>query len=155
MGNICRSPAAEGTFRALIEQEGLGKVIECDSAGTIEYHEGSAPDARMRTAARERGISITGAARQITAKDLEDFDLILCMDDENKEYVDQLAADRKHRARIRLFCEFVADSDDREVPDPYYGGPDGFDHVMDLLEDGCANILEYAQKKIAQKKARV
>lgn len=147
MGNICRSPAAEGTFRHLLKQEGLEKHIECDSAGTIDFHTGSPPDARMRSAARERGINVSGTARQIVAADLASFDLILCMDDDNQEYVEQLAGDRKHRARLRLVCEFVSDSDAREVPDPYYGGADGFDNVMDLLEDGCANLLEYVRKK--------
>jgi protein-tyrosine phosphatase len=147
MGNICRSPAAEGTFRHLLKQEGLEKHVECDSAGTIDLHTGSSPDARMRSAARERGINVSGAARQIAAGDLARFDLILCMDGDNLEYVQQLAGERKHRARVRLFCEFVSDSDAREVPDPYYGGADGFDDVMDLLEDACANLLEYVRRK--------
>jgi protein-tyrosine phosphatase len=148
MGNICRSPAAEGTFRHLLAQEDLKDRIECESAGTIDFHAGSPPDARMRSAARDRGITMGGAARQIAITDFATFDLILCMDEENLEHVEQLAGDQKHRARIRLFCEFVADSDAREVPDPYYGGADGFDAVMDLLEDGCANLLEYVRGKI-------
>ena len=148
MGNICRSPAAEGTFRHLLKQEGLEKRIECDSAGSLDFHTGAPPDARMRSAARERGFNLTGAARQIGLEDLARFDLILCMDNDNLEYVEQLAGERKHRARVRLFCEFVSDSDAREVPDPYYGGSDGFDAVMDLLEDGCANLLEHARRKI-------
>ena len=147
MGNICRSPAAEGTFLHLLKQEGLEKRIECDSAGTIDYHTGASPDARMRGAARERGIQLSSVARQIAIEDLDMFDLVLCMDDDNFEYVEHLAGDSKHRARIRLFCEFVSDSDAREVPDPYHGGADGFDDVMDLIEDGCANLLEYVRKK--------
>jgi len=147
MGNICRSPAAEGTFRHLLKQETLERHIECDSAGTIDFHTGSSPDARMRSAARERGIHVSGAARQIALPDLTRFDLVLCMDNDNLEYVEQLAGGRKYRARVRLFCEFVSDSDAREVPDPYYGGTDGFDDVMDLLEDGCANLLEYVRRK--------
>jgi len=147
MGNICRSPAAEGTFRELIEQEGLQDAIECDSAGTIDYHAGSAPDNRMRSAARERGITIQGAARQIEPKDLDMFDIILCMDDENHEYVESMYAGMPRNADLRMFCEFVSDSDAREVPDPYYGGEDGFDDVMDLLEDGCSNLLEHVRKK--------
>lgn len=129
MGNICRSPAAEGTFRQLLKQEGVERHIECDSAGTIDYHTGAGPDARMRSAARERGITIAGSARQIAVADLARFDLILCMDGDNLEHVEQLAAGGKHRARIRLFCEFVNDCDAREVPDPYYGGSQGFDDV--------------------------
>lgn len=148
MGNICRSPAAEGTFRQLIEQEGLEDAIECDSAGTIDYHAGSAPDNRMRSAARERGITIQGPARQIVTKDLDMFDLILCMDDENFENVESMYSDTTRNADLRMFCEFVSDSDAREVPDPYYGGEDGFDDVMDLLEDGCSNLLEYVRKKV-------
>jgi protein-tyrosine phosphatase len=148
MGNICRSPAAEGTFRQLLKQEGVERHIECDSAGTIDYHTGASPDARMRSAARERGVTIAGSARQIAVEDLARFDLILCMDGDNLEHVEQLAAGGKHRARIRLFCEFVNDSDAREVPDPYYGGSQGFDEVMDLLEDGCANLLLYIRRKL-------
>jgi len=154
MGNICRSPAAEGTFRHLLKQEGLDQRIECDSAGTIDFHTGSPPDPRMRSAARERGIHVGGAARQIALEDFAAFDLVLCMDDDNLEHVEQLAGGRKHRARIRLFCEFVADSDAREVPDPYHGGADGFDEVMDLIEDGCANLLEYVRKRIGLDTAR-
>ena len=148
MGNICRSPAAEGTFRHLLKQEGLEKQIDCASAGTIDHHVGASPDARMRSAARERGIQLTSTARQINVADLDRFDLILCMDDENFEHVELMASGRKPRARIRLFCEFVSDSDSREVPDPYYGGTDGFDTVMDLLEDGCANLLENIRRRI-------
>ena len=148
MGNICRSPAAEGTLRHLLKQDGIERRVECASAGTIDHHIGAAPDARMRSAARERGIQIDSTARQIAVADLDRFDLILCMDDDNFEYVELLAAGRKPRARIRLFCEFVTDSDAREVPDPYYGGTDGFDNVMDLLEDGCANLLEHIRRRI-------
>lgn len=148
MGNICRSPAAEGVFQHLITEEGLADRIECDSAGTLDYHTGESADPRMRDAARSRGFQLPSKARQIRPEDLAAFDLILCMDDENREYVDALEADGKHRARVRLFCEFVADCDAREVPDPYFGGVDGFDHVMDLLEDGCANLLEYCRKKL-------
>ncbi|MBI1176780.1 low molecular weight phosphotyrosine protein phosphatase [bacterium] len=148
MGNICRSPAAEGTFRHLLKQEGLEQRVQCDSAGTIDYHTGATADARMRGAARERGIQLTSIARQIAVEDLDTFDLILCMDEDNLEYVEHLAGESRHRARVRLFCEFVSDSDAREVPDPYYGGADGFDEVMDLLEDGCANLLEYVRRKI-------
>ena len=148
MGNICRSPAGEGTFRQLIEQEGLEHAIECDSAGTIDYHTGSAPDVRMRSAARERGIAIQGSARAIEPMDLDMFDMILCMDDENHENVESMYAGKTRNADLRMFCEFVTDSDAREVPDPYYGGHDGFDEVMDLLEDGCSNLLEYVRKKM-------
>ena len=147
MGNICRSPAAEATFRHLVKQEDLAEAIVCDSAGTIDYHTGAAPDIRMRTAARDRGIQMVGTARQIESRDLDKFDLILCMDSENHEYVESLYGGRERKARLRMFCEFVSDSDAREVPDPYYGGHDGFDDVMDLLEDGCSNLLEYVRKK--------
>jgi protein-tyrosine phosphatase len=147
MGNICRSPAAEGTFRHLVKQEELEDRIICDSAGTIDYHVGAAPDTRMRTAARDRGIPLEGAGRQISNEDLDVFDLILCMDGENHEYVESLYGGQPRQAKLRMFCEFVSDSDAREVPDPYYGGHDGFDDVMDLLEDGCANLLEYVCKK--------
>ena len=147
MGNICRSPAAQGVFQHMIDEEGLSSAIECDSAGTIDYHTGEPPDRRMHDAARERGFELSGRARQIVSDDLDRFDLIVCMDDENFDYVEQLAGGGRHRARIRRFCEFVTDCDAVEVPDPYYGGADGFDEVMDILEDGCSNLLEHARRK--------
>jgi len=147
LGNICRSPAAEACFRHTLEAEGLTDEIECDSAGTIDAHIGNPPDRRMREAAWDRGIEMKGQARQIEASDLEQFDLILVMDRDNYESVRALDSQRTHSQKIKLFCEFATSSDEEEVQDPYYGGPEGFETVMDLLEDGCSGLVErYLEK---------
>jgi protein-tyrosine phosphatase len=142
MGNICRSPAGECVMRHLTENAGAAHLLECDSAGTIDMHTGNPPDKRMRQTAQGRGIIIGGAARQIVPADLDAFDLILTMDSENRAYVDALMARHGGRAELRNFCELCREHDLSDVPDPYYGGQEGFDQVMDLLEDGCATLLE-------------
>ncbi len=147
-GNICRSPAAECTFRKLLADQGLAEKISCDSAGTISSHQGNPPDARMRQAAEARGIPIKGSARMITDKDYHHADLIITMDNFNFSEVNNLAPDPSLKKKIRPFCDFVS-SDDKEVPDPYYGGPAGFEKVLDLLEDGCGQILNHIQKNSA------
>ncbi|MEN9228185.1 MAG: low molecular weight protein-tyrosine-phosphatase [Gloeomargarita sp. GMQP_bins_69] len=141
MGNICRSPAAEGVMNHLLRQRGLQDRYVCDSAGTIGYHAGSPPDERMQAAARKRGIVLTGRARQFEPADFERFDLILTMDREN--YWDVLALDpqRRYRDKVRMMCEFCRVYQAREVPDPYYGGPEGFERVLDLLMDACEGLL--------------
>lgn len=143
MGNICRSPAAENVMRHVIGREGLEAAFDLDSAGTIRLHAGNPPDHRMTAAARKRGIPMEGRARQIEGPDLERFDWILVMDRENLADVETMA--RHHgrgTARIGLFCDFCeAEPEAEEVPDPYYGGPEGFERVLDLLEDGCAGIV--------------
>ncbi|MEM0895258.1 MAG: low molecular weight protein-tyrosine-phosphatase [Verrucomicrobiota bacterium] len=141
MGNICRSPAGECVLRATAQAEGMGERIECDSAGTIGYHAGNSPDARMRKAAKARGISVEGAARQFHAGDFSDFDLILTMDDDNFADIERGRGGQDGKAVVRRFCEFVTEHEAEEVPDPYYGGAAGFEHVLDLLEDGCAEIV--------------
>jgi len=152
LGNICRSPSAENIMNHLIEKAGLGDRITCDSAGTAGYHIGSPPDSRMAMAARKRDIELLGAARQFQKKDFEDFDLILAMDREN--YRNILALDKagKYQDKVRLMCDFCQKYDLKEVPDPYYGGADGFDRVIDLLMDAQAGLLEYI---ISQEKSRV
>ena len=143
MGNICRSPAAENVMRHYLDQQGLSHAFELDSAGTIRLHAGNAPDARMTAAAKSRGIPMSGRARQIVGADLENFDWVLVMDRENLADVHALA--RHHgrgQAQVALFCDFCdAEPDTEEVPDPYYGGPEGFERVLDLLEDGCRGLL--------------
>ena len=147
MGNICRSPAGENVMRKLLEEAELGDQVSCDSAGTIGYHSGHAPDHRMSAAGRKRGLPMTGKARQVTSEDLDAFDLVLAMDDEN--YAELLAlSNDKNKDRIRRFCEFCIKYPDTYVPDPYYGGAQGFEHVLDLLEDGCAQILEVVRKSL-------
>jgi len=147
-GNICRSPAAECTFRKLLEDKGLANKISCDSAGTISSHQGNPPDARMRQAAESRDIPIKGSARMINDKDYHDADLILTMDNFNFSEVSNLAPDPALKKKIRPFCDFVS-SEDKEVPDPYYGGSAGFEKVLDLLEDGCVHLLNHIQKTSA------
>jgi len=140
MGNICRSPAGENVMRRLLEEAGLDGHIRCDSAGLIDYHVGEPPDARMSSAGRRRGLPMTGSARQVTRADLDAFDLILAMDDDNYRGLMALASDQ-HREKIRRFCSYCSRHPDKEVPDPYYGGSAGFEHVLDLMEDGCKGVL--------------
>ncbi|MDQ8187036.1 low molecular weight protein-tyrosine-phosphatase [Pelagicoccus sp. SDUM812002] len=141
MGNICRSPSGENVMRKLLEDAGLNNCVVCDSAGTIGYHTGNPPDPRMSSAGRKRGLPMTGSARQVTADDLERFDLILAMDNENFADLERLSnPDNRHK--IKRFCDFCIQHSDTEVPDPYYGGAQGFEHVLDLLEDGCRQILK-------------
>ncbi|MEM9159192.1 MAG: low molecular weight protein-tyrosine-phosphatase [Verrucomicrobiota bacterium] len=146
MGNICRSPAGENVMRKLLQEEGLASDLLVDSAGTINFHSGNAPDSRMSAAGRRRGLPMTGSARQVRQDDFQKFDLILAMDNENYANLAHLAASPAEEAKIKRFCEFCADHSDTEVPDPYYGGAQGFEHVLDLLEDGCSQILQKLKK---------
>ena len=141
MGNICRSPAAEIIFHQMIERAGLAEKFNIDSAGTIGMHQGNAPDPRMRRALRERGYTVFGAARKITPADLQDFDLILVMDDDNEAHVRAADRQRMHGSKIRKLTSYLRHHQADEVPDPYYGGDEGFSHVIDLLEDACAGLL--------------
>ncbi len=146
LGNICRSPSAENIMNYLVEKEGLSHKIICDSAGTSSYHIGAPPDSRMRVAARKRGLELKGKARQIQPCDLEDFDLILAMDKSNDYQITYLDAQRQYQHKVKLICEFATSHDDREVPDPYYGGEEGFNYVIDLLFDACEGLLKYCKK---------
>ena len=130
----------------LIEQADLGDSIVCDSAGTGGYHIGSTPDQRMAAAAALRGIELKGQARQFQKSDFENFDLILVMDQEN--YQDILSLDRagKYKEKVRMMCDFASHHREREVPDPYYGGTEGFNKVIDLLLDACEGLLQYVVK---------
>jgi protein-tyrosine phosphatase len=142
LGNICRSPTAEGVMRALVRDAGLEGLIELDSAGTGGWHVGESPDMRATDAARRRGIVLEGAARQVRGQDFEEFDLILAMDENNLRDLRRLAPDAGTRAKVRLLREFdPAAAPDLDVPDPYYGGPGGFDEVLDLVQAACASLL--------------
>lgn len=141
LGNICRSPAAEIVFRKLATDAGLAQRFEIDSAGTLGYHCGSPPDRRMAATLGSLGYAVTGNARQIRASDLENQDLIVTMDDDNLAEVRKLDRSGAHHEKIRSLVEFCREHPDLHVPDPYYGGQAGFDHVIRLLEDGCAGIL--------------
>jgi protein-tyrosine phosphatase len=144
MGNICRSPTAEGVMRSLLREQGLEDAVEVDSAGTGDWHLGSAPDSRATAAARARGITLEGAARPVAPRDFEDYDLILAADRRNLRDL-QAVAPRRARARMHLLREFDPASEgapDLDVPDPYYGGDDGFEHVLDLVEAACRGLLD-------------
>lgn len=127
----------------LIQQRNLSQHITCDSAGTSSYHVGDPPDRRMSAAAKQRGITLLGSARQFVVQDFERFDWILAMDRDN--YRNILALDRagQYRDKVRLMCDFCQHHRDQEVPDPYYGGADGFNYVIDLLLDACNGLLEH------------
>jgi len=140
MGNICRSPTAEGLFKH-IAASCAGLQFEVDSAGTHDYHVGEAPDKRAIAAARQRGIDLTGLrARLVEPGDFERFDLILAMDRENLSILQQRAPAHA-RERIKLVLDFAPDAHTREVPDPYYGGPKGFEEVLDLLEQASQGLM--------------
>lgn len=142
LGNICRSPAAENIMNHLIEQRGLTGQITCDSAGTSSYHIGSPPDRRMTTAAGARGIALKGRARQFSQDDFENFDVILAMDRDNYAEIRYLDPQGKYKDNVHLMCDFCTRHSLQEVPDPYYGGPEGFNQVIDLLLDACAGLLD-------------
>lgn len=148
MGNICRSPAAECVFRKLVAEAGLTGDVECDSAGTISHHAGAPPDGRMREELARRGIPVLGRARAVRPEDLDGHDLVLAMDRDNLAHLHRLAKGKKPTDHIRLFCEFCRKSDAEEVPDPYYGGRSGFRTVVDLIEDGCAGLMEETRKRL-------
>ena len=142
MGNICRSPTAEGVMRHLLREQGLEDEIEVDSAGTGGWHVGHPPDERATEAARRRGIALEGAARTVRAGDFEEYDLLLAADRENLADLRALAPDDEARAKVRLLREFDPDSHgDLDVPDPYYGGPRGFEEVLDLVGAACRGLL--------------
>ena len=139
LGNICRSPTAEGALRKLIEESELSQLIEVDSAGTHAYHIDEPPDARARQAAARRGIDISSLrGRRATARDIDEFDYVLAMDEENYHNLIRMQGEREN---IRMFLEFSRNFDDREVPDPYYGGSGGFERVLDMIEDACEGLL--------------
>jgi protein-tyrosine phosphatase len=139
MGNICRSPAAEGVFRRFVEDAGRTGEFEIDSAGTHGYHVGHPPDSRMLAAARARGYLLDSRARRLERGDFENFDLIVTMDDANLADAQALCPGGPAQlVRMVDYCERIAVD---EVPDPYYGGPAGFERVLDILEDACGNLL--------------
>ena len=148
LGNICRSPSAENIMNHLIDQARLNNTILCDSAGTAGYHIGAAPDRRMSAAAENKlGFKLIGQARQFQIRDFQEFDLILAMDRNN--YDDILAVDRsgQYHSKVRLMCDFCSTHTLKEVPDPYYGGVEGFNHVIDLLMDACEGLLKHITQK--------
>jgi protein-tyrosine phosphatase len=144
LGNICRSPSAENIMNHRLQLRGLEAQVSCDSAGTSSYHVGSAPDRRMSAAAqRKLGFPLVGAARQFEAADFEEFDLILAMDQDNFEHMYHVDRQGQYRNRLQLMCEFCREYDLKSVPDPYYGGEEGFNFVIDLLVDACDGLIDH------------
>jgi protein-tyrosine phosphatase len=144
MGNICRSPTAEGVMRSLVREAGLEDEITIDSAGTGGWHAGDPPDRRATEAAARRGITLDGAARRLSVQDFDDFDLLLAMDRENLRGIREIAPSPEAAAKARLLREFdpaSAGAPDLDVPDPYYGGPQGFETVLDQVEAACRGLL--------------
>jgi protein-tyrosine phosphatase len=142
MGNICRSPTAEVVFRHYVEEEGLTDVIHIDSAGTHDYHIGESPDSRTQQAAKKRGYEMSGLrGRQAEAGDFARFDYVLAMDEANLSILQGLRP-RDAQGHLGLFLEFAEHHNEREVPDPYFGGADGFERVLDLVEDASRGLLK-------------
>lgn len=148
LGNICRSPTAEGVMKHYVENSGLAEYIEIDSAGTYGGHAGELPDHRMRQHASERGYNLTSRSRQVRTSDFEDFDLIIAMDDKNYQNLRDMAPDLESQAKIHRMTEYGNQTKYDYVPDPYYGGADGFELVLDLLEDTCNGLLNDIKKRI-------
>lgn len=141
MGNICRSPTAEGVFRRLLRERQLDQRFEVDSAGTHDYHVGKPPDARSIAAARRRGVDLSGLrARVVEPRDAEQFDLILAMDEENLQEL-RRRFDATHHHRLALMMSYAPDARTTAVPDPYYGDERGFEEVLDLLEQAADGLL--------------
>ena len=147
MGNICRSPTAEGVFRKLIQEHGLDRLVEVASAGTHGYHIGQEPDQRAQRAAASRGYDLSSIrARKIAPKDFGYFDLVLAMDRDNLESL-RLVCPVKHQDRLGLLMHYAKSFDDGEVPDPYYGLGHGFDLVLDMVEDAARGLVETVKER--------
>ncbi|HET6232132.1 MAG TPA: low molecular weight protein-tyrosine-phosphatase [Longimicrobiaceae bacterium] len=143
LGNICRSPLAEAVFRQQVERRGLSSRFQVDSAGTSGYHRGAAPDRRSAETARRRGVEVTGRSRQLGEQDLRSFGWVIAMDAENLAEIEALRARTGGTARVHRLREWDPERSGLDVPDPYYGGPRGFDDVHDIVERSCAALLEH------------
>lgn len=146
LGNICRSPAAQGIFEHIVRENGMQDRIEADSAGTYSGHRGELPDRRMRTAALYRGFALTHKSRPVSSLDFLDFDMIVAMDDQNYEDLMRLAPSVESTHKIRRMASFLKQRQMSYIPDPYYMGAEGFSLVLDLLEDGCQNLFDEITK---------
>ncbi|SEQ17242.1 protein-tyrosine phosphatase [Ectothiorhodospira magna] len=146
MGNICRSPIAHGVFEHLVLQSGLADRIEVDSAGTHAYHVGELPDSRARRTAKARGLDLSSQrARHATPADLQHFDYVLVMDEDNLAHMRRLG-EAGQRLHLSLLMTFAQQHQEKEVPDPYYGGEAGFERVMDMIEDASAGLLAHIRQ---------
>jgi protein-tyrosine phosphatase len=151
MGNICRSPTAHGVFEAMVKKAGLADRVQVDSAGTHSYHVGAPPDARSQEHAIKRGYDLsTQSARQLEREDFEDFDAVLVMDWDNLALAQERCPPGLQH-KVRRLAEFFQRHDSPVVPDPYQGGAQGFEHVLDLVEDGCAGLLHHVRQQLAAK----
>jgi protein-tyrosine phosphatase len=150
MGNICRSPTAEGVFRCLVHAEGLGDRIHVESAGTHDYHVGRPPDARSQQAAAQRGYDLSAQrAQQVGPRHVGEFDYVLAMDDDNLAHLQRIAPPGQ-RDKPRLFLDYAANHKGEEVPDPYHGSEDGFAQVLDLVEEGAQGLLADIKAKLGR-----
>ena len=148
LGNICRSPSAEAVFTAVVESRGLAANYEIDSAGTGAWHAGQPADARMKKHAHKRGYDLTSIARQFDpAEDFDRFDYIIGMDNENVKNLKAMARNESDLAKIRNMTDYSRIFSYNSVPDPYYGGEEGFELVLDLLEDACEGLLQKTEKE--------
>jgi protein-tyrosine phosphatase len=148
MGNICRSPTAEGVFRRVLQTRAPHVGVETDSAGTHGYHVGRPPDRRAIEAARRRGVDLTSMrARTVSASDFEHYDLILAMDEDNLTEL-QGRAPSVYRERVRLIMDYAPMASSRAIPDPYYGGAQGFEEVLDLLEEAAEGLLQEVLQRV-------
>ncbi len=146
MGNICRSPTAQGMFESLLEKEGLVDEIDVDSAGTHGYHVGKAPDHRATSAALRRGVDLSQQhARKVRPNDFERFDYVLVMDSDNYSLLEAICP-TEHQKKLELFLDYAGYLDVREVPDPYYGGDNGFEQVLDLVEAASVGLLKHIKQ---------
>ncbi|GLS26447.1 low molecular weight protein-tyrosine-phosphatase [Marinibactrum halimedae] len=148
LGNICRSPTAEGVFRHYVEKAGKSHWINIDSAGTGGWHIGASPDPRAQEAASQRGYSLSSiTARQVSLKDFSEFDYILAMDNDNLSNLRALASETSFHGHLGLFLDFAKETSHREVPDPYYGGDAGFVLVLDLIEQASEGLLQAIERE--------
>jgi protein-tyrosine phosphatase len=142
MGNICRSPTAEGVFQNIIEKKGVEHLYSLDSAGTHAYHVGELPDKRAQQTARNRGIDLSYiTARKVAPIDFSHFDYVLAMDSDNYRNLLKICPE-EYQDKVQLFLDYADNFDESDVPDPYYGGPQGFEHVFDLVEDAAEGFLK-------------
>jgi low molecular weight protein-tyrosine phosphatase len=150
LGNICRSPTAEGVMNGLLQRERLDGAVAVESAGTAGYHAGELPDRRARAAAKARGLVLESRARQFLASDFARLDYVVAMDEENLSNLEALAPDAAARSKLRLLRSFdPAAPPGAAVPDPYYGGEDGFSHVLDLCEAACSGLIEHLRREFS------
>lgn len=148
LGNICRSPLAEAIMNEYIEREGMGAEISCDSAGILNYHQGEPADKRMRLHARRRGYTITSISRPVNSmKDFDRFDMIIGMDQQNIRDLKNMARTKKDQEKIFLMTDFLQNSNFDSVPDPYFGGEEGFELVLDILEEACRQLVDHLRKR--------